>query len=57
MKCDTSEPDYPKVDNELFNYFTTELNNLCKPMLATIQIPDRNLYGGGQRVGFNRKLT
>ena len=27
MKWDTSEPNYPKAGNELFNYFTTNLNN------------------------------
>ena len=37
-KCDTSEPDSPKVDNVCFSYFTTNLNNLCKP--ATILFAD-----------------
>ena len=32
MKYDTSEPNYPKVGNELFNSFTTALNNLFKPL-------------------------
>ena len=30
MKWDTSEIDYPKYGNELFNYFTRTLNNLFK---------------------------
>ena len=30
MKCDTSDPDSPKVGNELFNLFTTALNILSK---------------------------
>ena len=32
MKCDTSDPDYPKVNNELFHSFTTSLKTLCKPL-------------------------
>ena len=32
MKCDTSDPDYPKVVNVLFNSFTTYLNTLFKPL-------------------------
>ena len=32
MKCDTSEPDFPKVGNELFYSCTKILNNLCKPL-------------------------
>ena len=31
MKCDTSEPDSPKVDNELFNCFKVKLKTFCKP--------------------------
>ena len=30
MKCDTSNPDYPKLCNELFNYFTASLKTLFK---------------------------
>ena len=30
MKCDTSDPDYPDLGNELFNSFITALNNLCR---------------------------
>ena len=29
MKCDTSEPDYPKLVNAFFSSFTTALKNLC----------------------------
>ena len=32
MKWDTSEPDSPKVVNELFNYFTKTLKIFCKPL-------------------------
>ena len=32
MKCDTSDPDYTKLGNTLFNSFTTALKNLCKPL-------------------------
>ena len=32
MKCDTSEPDFTKVGNELFGSFEKHLNNLCKPL-------------------------
>ena len=33
MRCDTYEPDYPKVGNELFNSFKkTALKTLCKPL-------------------------
>ena len=31
MKCDTSEPDFTKIGNVLFNSFTAVLKNLCKP--------------------------
>ena len=30
MKCDTYDPDSPKVGNELFSSFATDLNNLSK---------------------------
>ena len=30
MKCDTSEPDYPKVGNSFFSPFTTSLKTLFK---------------------------
>ena len=33
MKCDTSDPDSPKVGNSFFNSFTTPLNTLCKTFL------------------------
>ena len=32
MKCDTSKPNYPKVVNVFFTYFTTSLKTLCKPL-------------------------
>ena len=32
LKCDTYEPDSPKVGNELFNSFTAALKYLCKPL-------------------------
>ena len=31
IKCDTYEPDYPKVGYALFGSFTTDLNTLCEP--------------------------
>ena len=31
MKCDTFDPDFPKVGNELFYLFTKVLETLCKP--------------------------
>ena len=31
MKCDTYDPDSTKAGNEIFHYFTTTLNTLCKP--------------------------
>ena len=31
IKWGIYEPGYPKADNELFNYFTATLKNLCKP--------------------------
>ena len=32
MKCDTSEPGYPKLGNGLFSSFTTALKTLCKTL-------------------------
>ena len=32
IKCDTSEPDYPNVGNDLSNSFATDLHNLCKTL-------------------------
>ena len=32
MKCDTSDPDYPKLVNTFFSSFATTLNNLCKTL-------------------------
>ena len=38
MNCDTYESDSTKVDNELFNLFTTELNNYVKLFPASLLI-------------------
>ena len=32
VKCDTSKPDFPKVENQFFNLFITSLKTLCKPL-------------------------
>ena len=32
MRCDTPEPDYPKLGNELFNLFKTSLKHSFKPL-------------------------
>ena len=47
INCDTSEPDYTKADNDLFNSFTAALNNLCKPfpiIFADIYSPLHSLW-------------
>ena len=31
MKCDTSDPDSPKLGNSFFSLFATALETLCKP--------------------------
>ena len=47
LKWNTSETEYPKVDNELFNSFTTALNTLCKTfhiLLADSYAPFHSFY-------------